>query len=61
LSDNIICVWRNRAKEKMVEENKTPEDKLKLIPDAKVFVQKQRNAQWEGCSNFWFDPKGLKI
>ena len=22
LSDNIICVWRNRAKEKLVEENK---------------------------------------
>lgn len=60
LSDNIICVWRNRAKEKLVEEGKTPEDDLKIIPDAKVFVQKQCNAQWEGSFNFWFDPKGLK-
>ena len=60
LSDNIICVWRNRAKEKLVEEDKTPEEELKIIPDAKVFVQKQRNAQWEGSFNFWFDPKGLK-
>ena len=33
---------------------------LQLIPDAKVFVQKQRNAQWEGSFNFWFDQKGLK-
>ena len=60
LSDNIICVWRNRAKEKLVEEDKTPQEELKIIPDAKVFVQKQRNAQWEGSFNFWFDPKGLK-
>lgn len=60
LCDNIICVWRNRAKEKLVEENKTPEEELKIIPDAKVFVQKQRNAQWEGSFNFWFDPKGLR-
>ena len=60
LCDNIICVWRNRAKEKLVEEGKTPAEELKIIPDAKVFVQKQRNAQWEGSFNFWFDPKGLR-
>ncbi len=39
LSDNIICVWRNRYKEKLVEEGKTSDDELKIIPDAKVFVQ----------------------
>jgi twinkle protein len=60
LSDNIVCIWRNRAKEKLVEEGKTPDEELKIIPDAKVFVQKQRNAQWEGSFNFWFDPKGLR-
>jgi twinkle protein len=59
LTDNIICVWRNRAKEKLVEEGKTPEEELKIIPDCKVFVQKQRNAQWEGSFNFWFSQKGL--
>lgn len=59
LTDNIICVWRNRAKEKLVEEGKTPEEELKIIPDCKVFVQKQRNAQWEGSFNFWFNQKGL--
>ena len=59
LSDNIVCVWRNRAKEKLVEEGKTPEEELKIIPDCKVFVQKQRNAQWEGSFNFWFSQKGL--
>jgi twinkle protein len=60
LCDNIICVWRNRAKERLVEEGKTPEDELKIIPDCKVFIQKQRNAQWEGSFNFYFDQKGLR-
>jgi twinkle protein len=59
LTDNIICVWRNRSKEKLVEEGKTPEEELKIIPDCKVFIQKQRNAQWEGSFNFWFNQKGL--
>jgi twinkle protein len=60
LCDNIICVWRNRSKERLVEEGKTSDEELKIIPDAKVFVQKQRNAQWEGSFNFWFDQKGLR-
>jgi twinkle protein len=60
LTDNVICVWRNRAKEKLVEEGKTSDEELKIIPDAKVFVQKQRNSQWEGSFNFWYDQKGLK-
>jgi twinkle protein len=60
LCDNIICVWRNRSKERLIEEGKTSEADLKIIPDCKVFVQKQRNAQWEGSFNFWFDQKGLK-
>jgi twinkle protein len=60
LCDNIICVWRNRYKEKLIEEGKTSDEELKIIPDAKVFVQKQRNAQWEGSFNFWFDQKGLR-
>ena len=60
LSDSILCVWRNRYKEKLIEEGKTSDDELKIIPDCKVFVQKQRNAQWEGSFNFWFDAKGLR-
>jgi twinkle protein len=60
LSDSILCVWRNRYKEKLMDEGKTSDDELKIIPDCKVFVQKQRNAQWEGSFNFWFDAKGLR-
>jgi twinkle protein len=60
LCDNIICVWRNRSKERLKEEGKVSDAELKIIPDAKVFIQKQRNAQWEGNFNFYFDQKGLK-
>jgi len=60
LSDSILCVWRNRYKEKLIDEGKTSDEELKIIPDCKVFVQKQRNAQWEGSFNFWFDAKGLR-
>jgi twinkle protein len=60
LCDNIICVWRNRSKERLVEEGKTSDEELKIIPDAKVFIQKQRNSQWEGSFNFWYDQKGLR-
>jgi twinkle protein len=60
LSDSILCVWRNRYKEKLMDEGKTSDEELKIIPDCKVFVQKQRNAQWEGSFNFWFDSKGLR-
>lgn len=60
LSDNVLCCWRNRLREKLVEEGKTPEDELKIIPHAKILVQKQRNGQFEGSFNLYFDPKGLR-
>jgi twinkle protein len=60
LCDSLILCWRNRSKEKLIEAGNTSEAELKIIPDAKVFVQKQRNAQWEGSFNFWFDQKGLR-
>jgi len=59
LCDNILCVWRNRERERLEEAGKTPEDELKIIPHAKVFVQKNRNGQWEGSFNFWFSKKTL--
>ena len=38
----------------------TPEDELKIIPHAKILVQKQRNGQFEGSFNLYFDSKGLR-
>lgn len=42
---NVMMVWRNKA------ENKKPGD-----PDARVICCKQRNGEWEGAVNLWFDP-----
>lgn len=60
LCDNIICIWRNKRKEQMRDDPKTNLEEIKMIPDAMAFVQKQRNFQFEGKFNFWFDPKGLR-
>ena len=60
LCDNIICVWRNREKERKLDDPTTDPESIKTMPDAMVFVQKNRNGQFEGKFNFWFDPKSLK-
>ena len=59
LADAILCIWRNRTKERLREEGKTSEEDLRIIPDAKCLVQKNRNGQWEGTFNFWYNPKSL--
>jgi twinkle protein len=59
LADAILCIWRNRTKERLKEEGKTSAEDLRIIPDAKCLVQKNRNGQWEGTFNFWYNPKSL--
>lgn len=60
LCDNIICVWRNRNKEKMIDQQNKDIEDIKNLPDAKVFIQKNRNGQFEGGFNFWFNPESMK-
>ena len=43
LTDNILMVWRNKKKEKHIEDNDKTEDELKRMPDCMVYLQKQRN------------------
>jgi twinkle protein len=59
LADSILCIWRNRTKERLKDEGKISEEELRIIPDAKCLVQKNRNGQWEGTFNFWYNPKSL--
>jgi len=60
LSDNIVCVYRNKAKERdIIIENVDPES-LKFKPDCMVYVQKQRNFPSEPMWNFWFDKLTLR-
>lgn len=51
--DNVITVWRNKAKEKeLAEKGIAPADD----PDCLLLVDKQRNGEWEGRIALWFIP-----
>lgn len=63
LADNLLCVWRNKMKEKQMEDNKLSDEQIRNIPDAKVFVQKQRNYigdNGEPTFNFYYDRRGMR-
>ena len=63
LCDNCITVWRNKYKEKKLEDGNISDEEAKVIPDAKVFVQKQRNyigENGEPTFNFYYDRKGMR-
>lgn len=55
--DNVISVWRNKAKEKKRDEGKQVEDKE---PDALLICDKQRNGEWEGSIGLWFDKPSMQ-
>lgn len=55
--DNVISVWRNKAKEKKRDEGKAIEDKE---PDALLICDKQRNGEWEGSIGLWFDRASMQ-
>lgn len=62
--DNVVSVWRNKRKEKAIEDAKsemmeTPEETA-ARPDAALIVSKQRNGDWEGQINLWFDHESLQ-
>jgi twinkle protein len=57
LVDNVISVWRNKAKERKREEGKAIEDKE---PDALLICDKQRNGEWEGQIGLWFHKESMQ-
>jgi twinkle protein len=52
LADNVMCVWRNKAK----EENR-PSDSDE--EDGRLYCHKQRATGFEGWMKLWFDPASL--
>jgi twinkle protein len=48
-ADNVLTVWRNKAKT-------DPNKKSKIESDAVVYCDKQRESGWEGCVNLSFMP-----
>ena len=55
--DNVIAVWRNKAKEKKREAGVAVSD---AEPDALLICDKQRNGEWEGQIGLWFDKTSMQ-
>lgn len=51
--DNVFTVWRNKKKERSIQEGLNHDTKA---PDALLICDKQRNGEWEGRIQLWFDP-----
>jgi twinkle protein len=57
--DNVMTVWRNKLKEKLIRQNKAkPEDLAK--PDCLIICDKQRHGEWEGEIALWFDAPSMR-
>lgn len=57
--DNVIAVWRNKAKEKARQANKSPSE---TDPDTLLIVDKQRNGSgWEGHIGLWYDSQSTQF
>ena len=55
--DNVISVWRNKAKEKKRDEDKQVDEKE---PDALLICDNQSNGEWEGSIGLWFDRASMQ-
>lgn len=55
--DNVISVWRNKAKERKRDEGK---DVPVTEPDALLICDKQRNGEWEGSIGLWFHKESMQ-
>lgn len=50
--DNVISVWRNKAKERKREQGGEMNES---DPDTLLICDKQRNGEWEGTIGLWFE------
>lgn len=50
--DNVISVWRNKAKERKRESGGEMNDN---DPDTLLICDKQRNGEWEGTIGLWYE------
>lgn len=59
LADNVILVWRNKVKEKKIDNGDDPQD-LRDEPDTILGVEKQRNGEWEGDIRLWLHKASMQ-
>jgi len=64
LVDQVLTVWRNKAKErtieKLVRDNHEIDRETASKPDALLICDKNRHGEWEGCIALWFHPASLQ-
>lgn len=58
-ADNVLTVWRNKKKEQTIADKKDTEE-TKRLPDAMLICDKQRNGEWEGRINLWFNQPSMR-
>lgn len=52
--DNVMLVWRNKAKE-------SGNEKAAHEPDGLLIIDKQRNGEWEGSVSLWFHKGAMQF
>lgn len=56
--DNVLVVWRNKAKEEAIAANKASVE-VAEGPDCLLIVEKQRHFSWEGRVALWYDRPSM--
>ena len=59
LADQVLIVYRNRMKEKILYDSPDNEDAL-AMPDAYLGCEKNRHGNWEGKVKLWFNKDCLQ-
>lgn len=59
-ADNVITVWANRAKKAALERDPL-DSQAAAKPDQIISVEKQRNSEFEGRLQLWFDDTSLRF
>jgi twinkle protein len=57
--DNVMTVWRNKKKEKLIRSGKAKEEELNA-PECLLICDKQRHGEWEGEIALWFDAPSMR-
>ena len=60
---NVLNVWRNKKKERVMAGEVEGEDKREWrdAADAKLICDKQRHFEWEGSVSLWFNRKSYQV
>lgn len=57
---NVVTVWANKAKQAALQKFAGDEEAL-AKPDALVTIEKQRNGEFEGRFQLWFDDASMRF